>query len=316
MEPFSDCNHSAFVYYAVVKEQNLQPRNSTIHSLNQTLFLMSINHLVPPRILGFLLLVLTANSLLTNCGSTANVELSRLDPVIEMSKGPCYGRCPVFTLTVYENGIASYEGERYTDRLGTYVKKLEKGEMQRLLGEFKRANIWQFRDSYRGRIPDMQSVTITYREGGKKKSVTGKEIRPNAIKWLETQLDRIAQSEGWILKEAPQDNVPDYLIPDELLVELEQGIDPEDWAKKYSQADMLFERPLNDSGYWVFSYNDELMTPEQMLEQVRTDPEVISAEFNKRIYDNMNEEEAETENDPAVSPADAKKNSKYKDQQR
>ena len=257
---------------------------------------MSINPLVPPRILGFLLMIFSA-TLLNSCGSTANADLSRLDTIIEMSKGPCYGRCPVFTLTVYENSIASYEGERYTDRLGTYVKKLEKGQMERLLGEFKRANVWQFRDSYRGRIPDMQSVTITYREGNKKKTITGKEIRPNAVKWLETQLDQLAQSEGWILKEAPQDNVPDYLIPDQLLVELEGGSDPEEWAKKFAQADMLFERPLNDSGFWIFSYNDELITPDQMLEQIRMDEEVISAEFNKRIYNEMNKEEDEEKKD-------------------
>ena len=251
---------------------------------------MSINPLVPPRILGFFLMLCSA-TFFNSCGSTANADLSRLDPIIEMSKRPCYGRCPVFTLTVYENSIASYEGERYTDRLGTYVKKLEKGQMERLLSEFKRANVWQFRDSYRGRIPDMQSVTITYREGNKKKTITGKEIRPNAVKWLETQLDQLAQSEGWILKEAPQDNVPDYLIPDQLLVELEGGSDPEEWAKQFTQADMRFERPLNDSGFWIFSYNDELITPDQMLEQVRMDEEVISAEFNKRIYNEMNKEE-------------------------
>ncbi|NBC07750.1 MAG: hypothetical protein GVY26_11215 [Bacteroidetes bacterium] len=264
---------------------------------------MSINPLVPPRILGFTLIIFSA-TLFNSCGSTANADLSRLDPIIEMSKGPCYGRCPVFTLTVYENGIASYEGERYTDRLGTYVKKLEKGQMERLLGEFKRANVWQFRDSYRGRIPDMQSVTITYREDNKKKTITGKEIRPNAVKWLETQLDQVAQSEGWILKEAPQDNVPDYLIPDQLLVELEGGSDPEEWAKKFAQADMLFERPLNDSGFWIFSYNDELITPDQMLEQVRMDKEVISAEFNKRIYNEMNKEEDEEKDTGSKAPKD------------
>ena len=256
---------------------------------------MSMNHLVPPRNLGASLLFVTLALVLQSCGSPANMALNKLDPVIEMSKGPCYGRCPVFTLTIYENGIASYTGERYTDRLGTYVKKLEKEEMAKILGEFQRANFWQFRDTYRGRIPDMQSVTISYHEKGKKKTVTGKEIRPNAVKWLETQLDQVSQAEGWILKEAPEEKVPDFLIPDELLVELAEDTDPEEWAKKFVQTDMTFLRPFNDSGYWIFSYDDEIITPEQMLEQVRTDEEVISAEFNKKIYENMEEEQTEKE---------------------
>ncbi len=275
---------------------------------------MSIHHLVPPRILGILLFSLSSLAFMTGCGSAANANLSRMEPVIQMSKGPCYGRCPVFKLTVYENGLASYEGERYTDRLGLYVKKLEKGQLERLLGEFKRANVWQYRDSYRGRIPDMQSVTITYHEGSRKKTITGKEIRPNAVKWLETQLDQLAQSEGWVLKEAPQDNVPDYLIADELLVELEEGADPETWAKKFAQADMAFVRTLNDSGYGIFSYNDELITPEQMLEQVRMDEEVISAEFNKQIYKNLEEEESGDKSKDSATPEAGPKNAKRQDQ--
>ena len=260
--------------------------------LNQTLFLMSINHLMPPRILGFFLISFVAIAFMfTGCGASANMSLNNMDKVIEMTKGPCYGRCPVFTLTVYDKGIVSYKGERYTDRLGTYVKKLEKEEMERLLREFKNANLWQYKDAYRGRIPDMQSVSISYYEGSRKKTVTGKEIRPNSVKWLESLLDQVAQSNtGWIQKEAPQDNVPDYLIPNELVVELSEGIDPEEWAKSYVQADMLLEKRLNDTEFWVFSFDDGLITPDVMLEQVRMDKDVISAEFNKQIYNKLNNE--------------------------
>jgi len=275
---------------------------------------MSFNHLSLPRILGIsLLFCLTIPMLITSCGPSANMTLNPADKVIEMTKGPCYGRCPVFKLTIYKNGIASYEGERYTDRLGTYVKKLDKGELESIIGEFKRANMWQFRDTYRGRIPDMQSVSIMYKEGGKSKTVTGKEIRPNAVKWLEAQLDRIANSnEGWILKEAPSEKVPDYLIPNELIVELEEGIEPEEWAKKYIQADMLFEKQLAESGYWIFSFDDTLITPEEMLEQVRQDEQVISAEFNKELYDQLDDEEGKE--DGKAKPAALEKEKKTEQQ--
>ena len=255
---------------------------------------MSLNHLLHPRALGLTIFALLASAMLiTGCGPSASMTLNPADKIIEMSKGPCYGNCPVFTLTIYKNGIASYKGERYTDRRGTYVKKLGKEEFARIQGEFKRANMWQFRDTYRGRIPDMQSVTITYVEGTKKKTVSGKEIRPNAVKWLETQLDQIANNpEGWILKEAPADSesTPDYLITNELLVELDEGTDPEEWAKKYLSYDMLFEKQLNDSGYTIFSFDDGLITPDEMLEKIRMDEQVISAEFNKSIYNQIEEE--------------------------
>jgi hypothetical protein len=263
-----------------------------------------------PRFLGVCLFFFISTALFASgCSTTSSMSYKPADKVIEMTKGPCYGRCPVFTLTIYKNGLVSYKGERYTDRLGTYEKKLKKKELQSIIDEFKRANFWQFRDTYRGMIPDMQSVSITYIEDGKKKTVTGKEIRPNAVKWLESQLDQIANSEeGWKLIEAPEESVPDYLIPNELIVELEEGADPEEWAKKYIQADMLFEKQLADSGYWIFSFDDGLIVPEEMLEQVRQDEQVISAEFNKEIYNKLDEEkEKEEGSDTTIPTVDRKK---------
>lgn len=218
----------------------------------------------------------------------------RRDKVIEMAKGPCYGNCPVFTLTIFENGLASYKGERNTERLGTYVKKLDKTQMERLLREFKSANLWQYRDVYTGRIPDVQSVAITYFEGSRKKTIAGKEVRPNAVKWLESILDQVANDpDGWELKEPPQDTKPDYIIPNELVVELDDGISPEEWAENYIEADMVAERQFGDTGYWIFSFDDSLVSPDQMLEKVRTDENVLSAEFNKKQYDKIPDKKEE-----------------------
>ncbi len=251
---------------------------------------MRFNHLIPPRTLGLLLALGFTFAFPAFCGSNTPTPPGRRDKLIEMSKGPCYGNCPVFTLTILENGLASYKGERNTDRLGTYVKKLDKSQMERLRREFKNANLFQYRDVYSGRIPDVQSVTITYYEGDRKKTISGKEVRPNAVKWLESILDQVANDpEGWVLKEAPQDDKPDYLIPNELVVELSEGITPEEWAENYIEADMIAERQFGDTGYWIFSFDDSLVAPDEMLEKVRTDENVLSAEFNKKQYDNLPE---------------------------
>lgn len=67
-------------------------------------------------------------------------------------------------------------------------------------------------------------------------------------------------------------------------------MDLEEWVKKYIQIDMIFLWFFNDIGYWIFFYDDEIIMLDQMLEQVCNDEEVISVEFNKKIYDNLEEE--------------------------
>lgn len=235
----------------------------------------------PIHLLGALLIVLGAFS----CWSTKNGKnLESLTKVIEMEKGPCFGRCPVFKLTIYDNGLASYEGERFTDRLGTYVKNVPSNRYKQLLQAFKEANLWQYKDIYRGRVPDLQTVTITYHEGAESKSIKGKDGRPTVVMDLEELLDKIADEEGWELKDKPKQDLPANVIPNELIVEISNGIDINVWSRKYAKQDMQVIKSLSSNKlFWLVSFNDQIVPPNQMLEFVKNDPDVVSAEFNKKL---------------------------------
>ena len=226
-------------------------------------------------------LVLTVST----CWSTkTGTNLESLTKVIEMKKGPCFGRCPVFTLTIYDNGLASYEGERFTDRLGIYIKSLSSSQFNKIKEAFVDANIWQYKEVYRGRIPDLQTVTIIYHEGNESKSVMGKDGRPDVIMELEALLDDIVNEEGWELKEKPESDLPDNVIPHELIVQVDSNIDINAWARKYTKQSMQVVKSLSPNGYfWLVSFDDQVIPPKQMLEFVRNDSDVISAEFNKKL---------------------------------
>jgi hypothetical protein len=219
-----------------------------------------------------------------SCNSFKTVtDLDEQAKLIEMSKGPCFGQCPVFTLVIYQNGIAAYKGERFTDRMGLYVKRLPENQFRQIAQEFRQANLWQYQDVYRGQIPDLQTVTITYYEENKSKSVMGKDGRPDAVLKLEEMLDEIADSQGWEQKEKPASDFPDHLIPTELIVQLVNGVDAKAWARKFAKQNMQAVRSLSPNGYyWLFSYDDSLMAPKQMIEFVRQDPDVVSVEFNRK----------------------------------
>ena len=112
--------------------------------------------------------------------SQTNTPINEEEKIISMSKGPCFGKCPVFTLSIYKNAMAAYQGDRFTERKGLWVKRLEKTEFNKLKEAFQKANLWQYNDMYKAQIPDLQTVTITYTENGKTKSVKGKDGRPGS----------------------------------------------------------------------------------------------------------------------------------------
>ena len=242
-----------------------------------------------PNILGFLVLlfiVMTFSSCeLTNkITNTSNAPLKEEEKIIEMTKGPCYGRCPVFTISIYDNKMAAYRGKQFTERKGLWVKKLEKEEYNKLTTAFKNANLWQFNDMYKGQVPDLQTVTIAYTEGERSKSVKGKDGRPETILNLEEMLDNLANSTGWELKEKPESGLPENVIADELIVQLNGGVDPHKWAQKYAKQGMKVVKSLSPNGYyWLVKYDSEVVPPESMLEMVRGDSNVLAAEYNKKL---------------------------------
>lgn len=219
-----------------------------------------------------------------SCSTSKNVtNLDNLDKVVEMKKGPCYGRCPVFTLTIYENGLASYQGERFTNKQGLYTKNISKSDVESLKTAFKKADFWNFDNVYKSKIPDLQTVTIVWHEEGDSKSVMGKDGRPAKVMELEDMLEGFANSDGWILQEKPQTDLPDGTIADELIVQLKQGVDIYSWATKYAKQDMRVLRNLTTNGStWVVSFDNEAVESKQMLVFVQNDDEVINAQFNKK----------------------------------
>ena len=223
---------------------------------------------------------------LSTCWSTKKgANLETLEKVVEMKKGPCFGRCPVFTFTIYDNGLASYEGERFTDRLGVYIKSLSQSQFKEIKEAFQKANLWQYQDVYRGRIPDLQTVTIIYYEGEEYKSIMGKDGRPDAVMELEAMLDKIVDEEGWELKEKPASDLPDNVIPNELIVQISNTTDINVWSRKYAKQNMEVVKALSPNGhFWLVSFDDQIIPPKQMLEFVKNDPEVVSAEFNKKLH--------------------------------
>ncbi|HMO38277.1 MAG TPA: DUF6438 domain-containing protein [Saprospiraceae bacterium] len=242
-----------------------------------------------PRINKYYRLCVWLGLLLTLTACDTNRALLRTDfnretRVIEMAKSPCYGRCPVFRLTVYASGLVSFDGERYTERTGFWVKKMDKNEYQNLLRAFRNANLWQFDNVYRGEYYDAPTVTISYYEEGDLKTIIGKDGRPNKVLELEALLDDLARTDGWVQIGATNYGLPENVIADELIVQLHDGRDGPMWTRKYRRYEMEVVRQVAPQGnYWLCRYNPAAAPPEEMLSMVRADREVIGAEFNKKI---------------------------------
>lgn len=232
-------------------------------------------HLLTLLALGYLTLAAT-------CRPITEESLATMTKRVEMKKEPCFGSCPVFTLTIYEGGRATYEGERFTERVGTFTKDLGTATYEEVIKAFEAANFQQFQSVYRAQVPDLATVTITYHREGESKSVKGKDGRPEAVLELESMLDGIANSGGWERLSAPESDLPPGTIANELIVQLADEVDPKVWIIQYAKQGMAIkERISPNNHYWLVTYDTSIIPAKEMIDWVRRDPYVLSAEYNK-----------------------------------
>lgn len=118
--------------------------------------------------------------------------------VITYRKGYCFGKCPVYTLTINgEKKLASYKGEVNVDKIGEFEKKVTDQQLKDFMTAFEKHNFFKLEDAYTTPAPDHPSKITTYTIDGKTKKVEDVQGAPAGLKELEKLLEDFADSEGW-----------------------------------------------------------------------------------------------------------------------
>lgn len=203
-------------------------------------------------------------------------------------QGVCFGQCPVYTLDVYPNGLLVYRGERFTERPGIWEKSIDRRRVTGLLDSLRRADLGQYPRSFKSRLPDMSSTTLTaYGDDGVATPVSFKEEAPGELKALAASFKALAAGDGWRqVSEALEDGkqVPGINDREEIIVQLKEGEDAGAWVGKYGKQDVRLVRRINPNGqYYLITSNPNLMGADELLKFLRRDAAVVSAQLNQRV---------------------------------
>jgi hypothetical protein len=150
---------------------------------------------------AFLVLVATlaqADSSVPEKGATSTVLAS-------LERTACYGRCPIYKVTVLRDGTVLWEGERFVRVTGKATAKLSAAAITDLGKAFARADFFALHDKYDSRdVTDHPSAITTFDDGKRKKTIRhyhGDHSAPVALGELENRIDELVGSARWIGKE-------------------------------------------------------------------------------------------------------------------
>ena len=122
----------------------------------------------------------------------------KADSLIQMRTTACFGRCPVYTITIDGLGMSKYIGKRFVEKEGDYKKQFNAQETNEIFQAFEDLNLWNYKDEYVADVTDLPTIYLTFTHQGKSKKIKMYYDVPSELRALAKKVEKMTQTEGWI----------------------------------------------------------------------------------------------------------------------
>jgi hypothetical protein len=127
---------------------------------------------------------------------------------VSLERQPCFGTCPVYTVTLDGSGVVRFEGRRFVADTGVFIVTIPPARVDSLLTRLEAAGYFGFADRYTPGEPacaraatDLPTVITEVRLRGRAKRIEhyhGCADAPAALDSLERQIDSVAGVARWV----------------------------------------------------------------------------------------------------------------------
>jgi len=241
---------------------------------------------------GFLkysFLLIIAFSMFACKSSKKMDDFSEKELRFSMSKGVCFGSCPVYELKIYHGGYATFLGMQNTEKLGLYEKTLSKSDFKKIVKTFEKLDFDSYPSDFKSNIPDLPMIKIGYHNGESFRIVSGKEDRPEDLMQAQFLLERIVDNKDWTFVKSlevinkSKKPEPSYIY-DEIIIEPKKGLLLTKWLKSQEQYGVrLIKKIAPNLDYYLIGLDTSKIDPNKYIKMLYNDKDIKSAEFNKRV---------------------------------
>jgi hypothetical protein len=121
------------------------------------------------------------------------MSVSPAQELASIKRTPCYGQCPMYRMTILDNGQVVYEGKRFVEKIGTYSGLLTSEDLETILKVAKETNYLELEDAYDVPVADFPTCVTSFTSNGKTKRVMNKQGAPPSLKKFEMYLDSLIE---------------------------------------------------------------------------------------------------------------------------
>ena len=128
-------------------------------------------------------------------------------PAVTLERTPCFGTCPVYTVTISRDGAVRFDGRHHVAHAGQATATIPAARVDSLLAELEAAGYLDFADDYVMDSPacgmyatDSPTVITSVTRDGVTKTVRhdrGCSAAPPELSRLEQRIDEVAETGRW-----------------------------------------------------------------------------------------------------------------------
>ena len=110
---------------------------------------------------------------------------------ISMHRSACFGRCPDYTIEVYNTGVVKYLGYMFVKDSGVYSKNIGQAKAMSILKQFEAYHVDTCQKNYVQRIADLPGLyyVIQYKSG-KEQEINNAHFGPAFLAELAREIDK------------------------------------------------------------------------------------------------------------------------------
>src|SRR5262245_50234061 len=96
----------------------------------------------------------------------------RHNVIISLQRTGCFGACPTYELTIYEDGTVIYNGHEFVNVVGKRRANIGEAKVRKLADDLERSNYFSFADNYDDEyVSDFPSAVTFVRIGSHQKRI-------------------------------------------------------------------------------------------------------------------------------------------------
>jgi hypothetical protein len=140
-------------------------------------------------------------SLLVVTTAAVSAQGSAAEPVITLERTACFGTCPVYRVSIFEDGTVRYNGSDFVSVTGEQTNQIDPATVSQMVQAIAEAGYFEWDEAYQNQsVTDLATVTTSVTRDGETHQIVhylGDFGAPAALSFLEQWIDDMAWTGMW-----------------------------------------------------------------------------------------------------------------------